>query len=205
MLSWITNFLNNRSFQVKVGSALSDKLRQENGTPQGSIISPILFIIMINDLNTRIDNVDLTLFADDSDIFAAGSNIQNLQDKIQCALDNINTWCDENGFKISITKTTGVLFTNKNKIPKLKIKINNHQLTMENTAKFLGVIFDHRLSCKPHIDNYIFKAKKGINLVRAVAGYWWGASKKALLSVYRARIRPIKVYGDVAYATASKS
>jgi len=205
MLSWITNFLNNRSFQVKVGSALSDKLRQENGTPQGSIISPILFIIMINDLNTGIDNVDLTLFADDSAIFAAGSNIQQLQDKIQCALDNINTWCDENGFKISITKTTGVLFTNKNKVPKLKIKITNHQITMEKTAKFLGVIFDHRLSWKPHIDNCIVKCKKRLNLMRAVAGYRWGASKKALLSIYRALIRPILDYGDVAYATASNS
>ena len=51
---FISNFLDHRSFQVKVGSELSDQFPQEEGVPQGSILSPILFEIKINSI---IDNL----------------------------------------------------------------------------------------------------------------------------------------------------
>ena len=66
------NFLNNRSFQVKVRMEFSDKFKEENGTPQGSIVTPILFLIMINNFNTSRSNVDLTVFTDDRAILSAG-------------------------------------------------------------------------------------------------------------------------------------
>jgi retron-type reverse transcriptase len=50
MFSFIENFISERIFQVKVGSELSETKVLENGTPQGSIISPVLFPIMINDM-----------------------------------------------------------------------------------------------------------------------------------------------------------
>lgn len=135
---------------------------------------------MINDIKTDTDNVDLTLFADDSAVFSAGSNVHVhiLQDKIQTAINNINTWCDKNDFKMSIPKTTGVLFTNKKKNPKIHIKISNQSIKIEDTAKFLGVTFDHRLTWRPHIENCVVKIKKRLNLMRAVAGYRWGGVKK---------------------------
>lgn len=48
--NWIENFLSNRTFQVQVGTEISHKLIQQNGTPQGSVISPLLFFIMINNI-----------------------------------------------------------------------------------------------------------------------------------------------------------
>lgn len=59
--SLLDQFINNRSFRVKVGTEMSDKLKQENGTLQGSIISPTQFQLMINDLKSGIDSADLTL------------------------------------------------------------------------------------------------------------------------------------------------
>ena len=50
MYNWIKDFLSDRTFQVKVGAELSVHFSQENGTPQGSVISPLLFLIMINDI-----------------------------------------------------------------------------------------------------------------------------------------------------------
>jgi ribonuclease HI len=76
---------------------------------------------------------------------------------------------------------------------------------MENKAKFLGVIFDRRLNWKSHIDYIMEKCKKRLNLMRAVSGYHWGASKKSLLAIYKALIRSILDYGDVAYSSACKS
>ena len=203
--NWIKSFSDKRTFQVKVGSELSDKLIQENGTPQGSVISPLLFLIMINDIPSGVDGVDMSLFADDSAIYTGHRNVKILINKIQQSIDIIHNWCDQNGFKISINKTTGVLFTNKNKIPKINIKIGNENIKMDNSAKFLGVIFDRKLSWKLHIDYILKKCKKRLNLLRALTGYHWGASKKSLLGIYKALIRSVIDYGDVAYSCASKS
>jgi hypothetical protein len=66
MFSFIENFISDRTFQVKVGSELSEPKILENGTPQGSVISCILFLIMINDMAEVCPGVELSLFADDS-------------------------------------------------------------------------------------------------------------------------------------------
>jgi hypothetical protein len=66
MFKFVKAFISERTFQVQVGSVLSEIAVQQNGTPQGSIISPMLFLIMINDLKLNIPGVELSLFADDS-------------------------------------------------------------------------------------------------------------------------------------------
>ena len=65
MLAWITSFLSSRSFQVRVGSTLSSSTTLENGIPQGSVLSPLLFAIMINDMPQNIRS-NINVFADDT-------------------------------------------------------------------------------------------------------------------------------------------
>lgn len=50
MFRWISAFLLNKSIQIRAGTHFSGKYVVENGTPQGSIINPLLFSIMINDV-----------------------------------------------------------------------------------------------------------------------------------------------------------
>jgi len=63
MFSFISSFIRNRSMQVQVGTKLSETKTLENGTPQGSILSPILFLVMINDIDIgKESGVELSLF-----------------------------------------------------------------------------------------------------------------------------------------------
>ena len=63
IFTYIKQFLSSRTMQVRVRNTLSGTHTIENGTPQGSIISPILFLVMINDLPANITKTEATLFA----------------------------------------------------------------------------------------------------------------------------------------------
>ena len=72
-LKFISNFLSDRTMQVQVGGSLSGVVGLDNGTVQGAILSPVLFLVMIDDLSEHLENVDLALFADDSTIFKSSA------------------------------------------------------------------------------------------------------------------------------------
>jgi len=85
----IKNILTDRSIQVKVGSAFSQKYTPDNGIAQGSIISPLLFLIVINDLPDSLD-VESSLFADDSCVFKSGKNLNYIRKCIRRNLEKIS-------------------------------------------------------------------------------------------------------------------
>ena len=67
--NFISNFLSDRSFNVRIGSTLSDTFAQEQGVPQGSILSPTLFNIKINNIVKCVNDTDSSLYVDDFCIF----------------------------------------------------------------------------------------------------------------------------------------
>jgi hypothetical protein len=69
MLSYVNVFLSNRTLQVRINNTCSDIYIVQNGTPQGSCISPTLFKIMVNDLSSCIKNCEMSQFADDGAIW----------------------------------------------------------------------------------------------------------------------------------------
>jgi hypothetical protein len=82
MFAFIKDFISDRTFQVQIGKERSSTWTLENGTPQGSVISPILFLIMINDMSEVINGVHLSLFADDSATYKSEKNLQYIMKEI---------------------------------------------------------------------------------------------------------------------------
>lgn len=74
MFNWIQDFLTDRHIRVRVGSELSDVLRMEIESQQGNFISPELFIFIMNDIPESTNDVKLSLYADYSAIWRAGTN-----------------------------------------------------------------------------------------------------------------------------------
>ncbi len=73
-----------RSFQVRVGEEMSASYDILNGTPQGSVISPILFNLMINDIFERVKpSIGKALYADDGAVWKRGRNLGNVVKGIQ--------------------------------------------------------------------------------------------------------------------------
>ena len=99
-----------RSFNVRIGSTLSDTFEQEQGVPQGSILSPTLFNIKINNIVKCVNDTDSSLYVDDFGIFYKSKNMENIEFRLQKCLNKVETLATENGFKFSKTKTQCVHF-----------------------------------------------------------------------------------------------
>ena len=144
------------------------------------------------------------MFADDTAIWKTGSSVNEVKKRVQKALKYIKKWCGLWGFKVSIAKTSVVLFSRRVVKGKVELKYEGKVLKTEKKVRFLGMIFDSRLSWKDHIDYVIDKCNKRINLLKVLTGSRWGADKETMLLVYRGLIRSCMEYGCAVYDLTCK-
>jgi len=104
---------------------------------------------------------------------------------------------------ISMSKTACILFTHKINVTAIPLTLNGINFTYKKQVKFLGIIFNHRLNWKEHINYITTKCGKIINLLRSMTSMSWGASKKVLLTMYKVLIISLFEYGCQAYESAT--
>ena len=78
ILNWVRDYLNNRSFQVRIGDTLSDTYFLDNGVPQGGCLSPLLFNIMMHDFPSLQTDSFKSIFADDCNLCRSGKNLESI-------------------------------------------------------------------------------------------------------------------------------
>lgn len=82
MLDWVKSYLNGRQQFVKLGDCVSSCLDIACGVPQGSVLGPKFFIFYNNDICKITTLLQFVLFADDTNMFCSGDNLQKLQEGI---------------------------------------------------------------------------------------------------------------------------
>ena len=90
MFNWVLGFLLGRQIQVRVGVEHSKMYTVENGTPQRSVCSPILFNIMMNYIYEGVDStVGKSLYVDDGALWVRGRNLEYLKKNMQKAIRKV--------------------------------------------------------------------------------------------------------------------
>lgn len=86
------NYLTNRYQCVSVNGLSSIQLRIQYGVPEGSILWPLLFLIYINN-NTKIPgSSELTMYADDTNVFFTGKSVECMQQSVNVYLMKLSQW-----------------------------------------------------------------------------------------------------------------
>ena len=91
ILIWVRDYLNNRSFQVKVGDTLSDTYFLDNGVPQGGCLSPLLFNIMMHDFPSLQTDSFKSIFADDCNLCRSGKNLESILSVFRNEIEKVFT------------------------------------------------------------------------------------------------------------------
>ena len=207
LVHFVQNFLSYRKFNVLIGKSYSSTKSLENGIPQGSVLSCSLFILAINSLFNQIKlPVRALMYADDLVIYYNHRDLKEIQRLIQETLIQLQNWSLETGFKFSENKTKAMLFTRRRKnIFKPNLFLNGTKLEYTQQYKFLGVIFDHKLSWVNHIKVTKAKATKSLNLIKMLSSHSFGSDRTLLLKIHQCIVLPILDYGSILYATAIKN
>ena len=195
-VQWIVNMISTRFVTIKFKNTLK-RIKVCRGCPQGGVLSPFLWNLVIDDLLTYTSKEipgHLQAFADDLISLAEGDDTSVIWQRTQNTINVINDWCNSKGLKLSALKTKIVMFTWKRKWSIRPINVNGHNIELSSSAKLLGLTLDSKLNFNEHIENITVKATKYLMQAKRSVGPTWGMSPKVCKWLYTTVVRTLLSY-----------
>ena len=212
-VSWVSSFLANRSIRVVVDGISSNPHTLQAGVPQGSVLSPTLFLIFINDL-LRLTENPIYSFADDSTLihsffFKKRPNSREIETKrreMHISLNNdlarIYNWGRANRVDFNASKTQCCYLTHKVKEPSVNLTLDSVNISESESLELLGIAINSDMRWNAHIIKIAKEASKCLGFLKRCTKYF---TPSDLRDIYVSYIRPKMEYNCHIWAGASKT
>lgn len=205
--NWISFMLSHRKINFyHKGEQVSATATR--GTPQGGVLSPLLWLIVMNSLLVRLESnkIEAIGYADDLQFCCRGKDMRTISDRTQFAVKIVEEWCLEVGLRVNPAKSESIIFT-KNRIKDgfTVPTLFGDVIPLKAEVKYLGVILDQKLNWRKHIENRIGKCLRVFWCCRSAIGKTWGLSPKCLLWIYDCIVKQMLAYGAFVWWQGTKS
>ena len=198
LVRWVSSFLTNRRQRVKIGDILSSWVTINGGVPQGTKLAALLFLVMVNDLNTIRPMVK---YVDDATVSEEGQfprpdkdgTTKETPTHLQEDADMCAEWSATNNMSLNTNKTLEMVITfTKNQPDIPPIMINDIPIKRTDTTKLLGVHISSDLTWSTHISKiYSNAAKRLYSLIMLRRA---GVPPGDMLHYYVSKVRPVTEY-----------
>ncbi len=194
-LRWLRAFLSNRQANVRFCDATSKTRVMRQGLPQGSVLSPLLFLFYINEcadrLSKLVDNdgnptTVASLFADDVSILGTDRERGEAQSKAQEAVDVVVKWSKESKLVLNAGKSECSFFStwNREKDWEPNIRIEGKRVPFKEHPRLLGVILDRSLSFGPQVEKVTKECTGTLKMLSSLSHTVYGWRKSDLLMIF---------------------
>jgi hypothetical protein len=158
---WIHNFLTPRTQSVVVQGESSKPEKVLSGVPQGSVLGPLIFLILLGDIDAEVKNAYVSSFADDTRLTYPIDNDDDVA-AMQSELEVIYKWAAENNSTFNSDKFECIRYhCNKDRDSDLKyLADNGSEIEFKQHVKDLGVTVSDNGTFKQHIQNVVLKARQ---------------------------------------------
>jgi exonuclease III len=202
---FIQSFLQDRTTCLRLGGYLDCVKPQTTGIPQGSTLSPILFLFFASTLLPELEGKGVTAmgFVDDSNILAFGETTAANCRKLEAAHDKCLEWAAKHGAAFAPQKYQLIHFTRSRKTQDLQATVNIQGFDGNPVPdlRLLGVQVDSKLQWGPHIKKAAEKGTLQMHSLQRLCKSTWGASFQKAKHLYTAVIRPVLTFGAKVWVT----
>ncbi|KAL4153463.1 hypothetical protein QTP88_001296 [Uroleucon formosanum] len=176
----IDNMLSDRKFKVHINGKESKYKYLQNGLPQGSVLSPVLFNVYTSDfVNTTSRKF---MYADDVGLVAQADSFEKLEEILNENLSIIHKYFQSWHLTLNPTKTTSIAFhlNNRDANRKLNVMSQGVRIQGEDAPRYLRIKLDRTLTFKQHLEGIKNKLKTRNNIISKLAGTSWGCRANIL-------------------------
>jgi Reverse transcriptase (RNA-dependent DNA polymerase)/Endonuclease-reverse transcriptase len=202
MVRLLRSFLKDRTIRVRVHDRLSHPVTPLAGVPQGSCLSPLLYLLYCHDIPAPLTrHISIALYADDTAYWCVGRTAREVYLRLQRQISALESWMRRWRILPNANKTQLILFHHRHKSQKMSQRSLLHYISLwgsrvypTRSATYLGVTFSDILSWGAHSRSIILRARARFNLLVMLRGRLAGCSFATLRHTYKAFIRPLFEY-----------
>ena len=163
----LKSYLTDRRQVVVVNGHKSEMVQIKAGVPQGSRLGPLLFIIYMNDIINNIES-DILIFADDTSLFASGSDPVLTVEQLNRDLQKISNWSKKWKVSFNAKKSKDIIFSNKYLNNSPPLVFNGNFIERVNSHKHLGVYLSSTLDWSVQLNEVCLRANRKLSVLRSV-------------------------------------